>query len=55
MITPFMDIWDYCHFTIATHSLVEEEECFDVIEYIIYNLLVDDLLDSGLMNHVNNC
>jgi hypothetical protein len=30
---------------LATHTIVPEEECFDAIEYVDFNDLVDDFMD----------
>jgi Mg2+ and Co2+ transporter CorA len=35
---------DYQHWTVATHSLVTEEEYFDALEYFEVTYIVDDTL-----------
>jgi hypothetical protein len=51
---PFNAYGEYRHCTVSTHSLVEEEELFDAIEYSDDTDLVDDLLDSVHPTQVNN-
>ena len=36
----------YRHRTIATHTILPEEEFFDTIEHIAFDDLVDDLMDA---------
>jgi hypothetical protein len=51
---PFDAYREYRHRTVEAHSLVEEEEFFDAIEYSGYTDLVDDLLESVHPEQVNN-
>jgi hypothetical protein len=37
---------DYQHWTVATHSLVSEEEFFDALEYFKVADIVDDIIDT---------
>jgi hypothetical protein len=36
---------EYQHRTVATHTIVPEEEFFDAIEYVDFDDLVDDFMD----------
>jgi hypothetical protein len=36
---------EYRHRTVATHTIVPEEEFFDAIEYVYFDDLVDDFMD----------
>jgi hypothetical protein len=36
---------EYQHLTVATHSIVSEEELFDATEYVDFDDLVDDFMD----------
>jgi replicative superfamily II helicase len=37
---------EYCHRTVATHSIVSEEEFFDALKYFEVADIVDDIIDT---------
>ncbi|MFA9289401.1 MAG: reverse transcriptase domain-containing protein, partial [Weeksellaceae bacterium] len=45
---------EYRHRTIATHSILPEEEFFDAIEHIPFDDLVDDLMDAAYPESVSD-
>jgi hypothetical protein len=51
---PFDDYGEYCHRTVASHKLLDEEEFFDSMECVDYDDLVDDLVDAHNPTVVND-